>query len=302
MQPQVIICKDRAEWLEARKDGLGASDAAALLGLSPWKTNVQLWEEKCGLVIPEDIGDKPYVRYGNDAEPLLRSFFALDHPEYRVSFTPYKIIKHQDLPFITCTPDGELEETATGRLGGLEIKTTEILSSTGWTHWKGRIPTEYYAQVCQQMLAAGWQFVELLAQIKYTTAEGEDRKETRHYKIERADAEDDIACAHAQHLLEHLARGRRADEADVVEEVAEVEIEVGGQRSGRAHADDIDVLGLQDGLYTGGHLPPVERFGGEADGVDIALQHAGHDVLIAEAVVRGLNALHRGEARAHHFL
>ena len=89
--------------------------------------------------------------------------------------------------------DGEMEETATGRLGGLEIKTTEILSSTGWTHWKGRIPTEYYAQVCQQMLAAGWQFVELLAQIKYTTAEGEDRKETRHYKIERADAEDDIA-------------------------------------------------------------------------------------------------------------
>ena len=171
MQPQVIICKDRAEWLEARKDGLGASDAAALLGLSPWKTNVQLWEEKCGLVIPEDIGDKPYVRYGNDAEPLLRSFFALDHPEYRVSFTPYKIIKHQDLPFITCTPDGELEEIATGRLGGLEIKTTEILSSTGWTHWKGRIPTEYYAQVCQQMLATGWQFVELLAQIKYTTAE-----------------------------------------------------------------------------------------------------------------------------------
>lgn len=81
-----------------------------------------------------------------------------------MSFTPYKIIKHQDLPFITCTPDGELEETATGRLGGLEIKTTEILSSTGWTHWKGRIPTEYYAQVCQQMLAAGWQFVELLAQ------------------------------------------------------------------------------------------------------------------------------------------
>ena len=48
--------------------------------------------------------------------------------------------------------------------------------------------------------------------------------------------------------------------------------------------------------------PPVERFGGEADGVDVALQHAGHHVLIAEAVVRGLNALHRGEARAHHFL
>lgn len=230
MTPQVVICKDRAEWLEERKEGLGASDAAALLGLSPWKTNVQLWEEKCGLVIPEDIGDKPYVKYGNDAEPLLRSFFALDHPEYRVSFTPYKIIKHQDLPFITCTPDGELEEIATGRKGGLEIKTTEILSSTGWSRWKGCIPDEYYAQVCQQMLAAEWQFVELLVQIKYKVYgapgaaqrsgctgsrrnsgvhepcptgqgeqygacddDGEDRKEVRHYKIERAEAEEDIA-------------------------------------------------------------------------------------------------------------
>ena len=38
--------------------------------------------------------------------------------------------------------------------------------------------------------AAGWQFLTL-AQIKYTTAEGEEK--TRHYKIERADAEDDIA-------------------------------------------------------------------------------------------------------------
>ncbi len=201
MQPTVIICADRMEWLEARRKGLGASDTAALLGLSDWKTNVQLWEEKVGRILPEDIGDKPYVRYGNDAEPLLRAFFALDHSEYRVSFTPYKIIKHQDLPFITCTPDGELEEVATGRRGGLEIKTTEIRSSFGWSRWKDRIPTEYYAQVCQQMLAADWQFVELLVQIKYTTAEGEDRKEVRHYKIERADAEDDIAVIRQEAIL-----------------------------------------------------------------------------------------------------
>ena len=192
MEPLVVICKDRAEWLEARKDGLGASDASAVLGISPWKTNVQLWEEKTGLVVPEDIGDNPFVKYGNDAEPLLRQFFALDHPEYRVSFTPYKIIKNAELPFITCTPDGELEEIATGRRGGLEIKTTEINSSTGWLRWKDRIPDEYYAQVCQQMLAAEWQFVELLVQIKYTTADGEDRKEVRHYKIERTDALEDI--------------------------------------------------------------------------------------------------------------
>ena len=192
MTPRVTICKDRTEWLEARKEGLGASDASALLGISPWKTNVQLWEEKTGLTVPEDIGDKPQVKYGNDAEPLLRAFFALDHPEYGLAFTPFKIIRHEKYPFITCTPDGELLEAGTDRRGGLEIKTTEIMSSSGWSRWKDRIPDEYYAQVCHQMLAAGWEFVELLAQIKYTTAAGEDRKEVRHYKIERADCLEDI--------------------------------------------------------------------------------------------------------------
>ena len=189
----VMACKDRGEWLEARKFGLGASDAASVLGMSPWKSNVQLWEEKTGRVVPEDIGGKPYVKYGNDAEPLLRALFALDHPEYGVSFTPFKIVKNPDMPFITCTPDGELLELETGRRGGLEIKTTEIRSSMEWRQWDGRIPDYYYTQVCHQMLAAGWEFVELLAQIKYTTAAGEDRKETRHYKIEQDDAKEDIA-------------------------------------------------------------------------------------------------------------
>lgn len=211
MTPQVTICKDRAEWLEARKGGLGASDASAFLGISPWKNNVQLWEEKTGLVSPEDIGDKPQVKYGNDAEPLLRAFFALDHPEYGLSFTPFKIIRNEKRPYITCTPDGELLEKTTGRRGGLEIKTTEILSASGWSRWKGRIPDEYYAQVCHQMSAAGWEFVELLAQIKYTTADGEDRKETRHYKIERADCLEDIELVEqsADLFWRHVTEGRR---------------------------------------------------------------------------------------------
>lgn len=210
-EPLVTICADRAEWLEARKDGLGASDAGAYLGISPWKTNVRLWEEKTGAVAPEDIGDKPAVRYGNDAEPLLRAFFALDHPEYSVEFTPFKIIRRADMPFLSCTPDGELTEIATGRRGGLEIKTTEIRSSSDWRRWDGRIPDDYYAQVCHQMLVAGWQFVELLVQIKHATAKGEDRKEVRHYKIERADCTDDLEMiATASRVFWDCVRSRKA--------------------------------------------------------------------------------------------
>ena len=73
------------EWLVNRK-GIGGSDASAILGLNPYKTNQELWMEKKGQMSPVDISDKPYVKYGNDAEPLLRALFALDYPEYKVEY------------------------------------------------------------------------------------------------------------------------------------------------------------------------------------------------------------------------
>lgn len=191
----VLIPKSHSEWLEARSKGLGASEAASFLGMSKWKTNVELFEEKTGRRKPEDIGHKPYVQYGHDAEPHIRALFALDHPELRVTYeSPYKMIFSDELPFLFATPDGELEEIATGRHGGLEIKTTEIMNPRQWADWKDRIPDQYYCQVCHQMLATGWDFVWLRAQIKWTTREGDRRIDTRDYLIERVDALDDIAA------------------------------------------------------------------------------------------------------------
>lgn len=38
----------RDEWLEVRKHGIGSSDAAAALGLNPYKSQLELWMEKTG--------------------------------------------------------------------------------------------------------------------------------------------------------------------------------------------------------------------------------------------------------------
>ena len=38
---------------------------------------------KPGKRMPEDISDKPYVKYGTEAEPLIRRLFSLDYPEYK---------------------------------------------------------------------------------------------------------------------------------------------------------------------------------------------------------------------------
>lgn len=190
----VVIPATHEEWLRERRNGIGASDAGSIIGVNPWKTNVQLWAEKTGQRQPEDISDKPQVKYGHDAETHLRALFALDHPELRMTYeSPYKIIRNDEYPFIFCTPDGELEDEA-GRHGGLEIKTTEIMNGNQWNEWKDRIPDQYYTQVLWQMLATGWEFVYLCAQIKYTTRNREKRKETREYRIDRIDVLEDITC------------------------------------------------------------------------------------------------------------
>lgn len=189
----IVLPRTHEEWIQERKKGLGASDAGTIIGVNKWKSNVELWKEKVGLREPEDIGDKPYVKYGHDAEPHLRALFALDHPELLVTYeSPYKMIFSDEFPFIFATPDGELEEIATGRRGGLEVKTTEILNSRQWAEWDGRIPQQYYAQVCHQMLAADWEFVYVLVQIKWTTREGELRKMIKEYRIERSEVLEDI--------------------------------------------------------------------------------------------------------------
>lgn len=42
----ISLDQDSSEWLAWRDTGLGSSDAASILGLSPWKTRRELWEEK----------------------------------------------------------------------------------------------------------------------------------------------------------------------------------------------------------------------------------------------------------------
>ena len=189
----ILLPSTHEEWLQARKRGIGASDAGTIIGVNKWKTNVELWKEKVGLREPEDISHKSYVQYGHDAEPHLRALFALDHPELRVTYeSPYKMIFSDELPFIFATPDGELEELATGRKGGLEVKTTEIMNPKQWAEWKGRIPDQYFSQVCHQFLATGWDFIILLAQIKWTNREGEKMKMIKEYPIERIEVLDSI--------------------------------------------------------------------------------------------------------------
>lgn len=181
----------REEWLEERKKGIGGSDAATILGLNPYKTSIQLWEEKTGRKQAEDISDKPYVQYGTKAEDHLRELFKLDFPQYEVSHQENTIIKHPTYPFLFASLDGQLVDKETGELGVLEIKTSEILRSMQKEKWKEKIPDNYYCQVLHYLNVTGYSFAVLKAQLRYDY-NGDIRLETKHYTIKRQEVEEDI--------------------------------------------------------------------------------------------------------------
>ena len=66
------------EWLRWRKDGVTASDCAALFGQSRFKTRWQLWAEKSGLRAEDDPEGNPYVRRGQAFEHMLRELVVAD--------------------------------------------------------------------------------------------------------------------------------------------------------------------------------------------------------------------------------
>lgn len=181
----------REKWLEERKKGIGGSDAATILGLNPYKDNIKLWEEKTGRRQAEDISEKEYVKYGTNAEDLLRELFKLDYPKYEVRHDENTIIKHPKYPFLFASLDGTLIDKETGEMGILEIKTTNILQSMQKEKWKEKIPDNYYCQVLHYLNVTGYSFVILKAQLKYDF-DGEIKLDTRHYKILKEEVADDM--------------------------------------------------------------------------------------------------------------
>lgn len=187
---------DRKSWLAARQQGLGGSDAGAAIGANKYKLNVDLWREKTGLIEPEDIGDKPAVKFGKQAEQHIRELFKLEHPEYAVDYHEFYMYLNDSRPFIFATLDGELTDED-GRRGVLEIKTATIQTPSQWDEWfdgeNPRIPDSYYAQILHQLAATGWEYVILVAYIRVAYAtEGSAKARIFERRVERADVEADI--------------------------------------------------------------------------------------------------------------
>lgn len=181
---------NREEWLAARRKSIGASEVAAAIGMSSWMTQEKLWEIKTGRRNPDDLSNNSRVLFGQNAEGLIRDLYGLEHPEFDIEYHPYRVYFREETPFLTATLDGELIRIEDGIKGIYEGKTAEVAKKVQWENWNGKIPNNYYIQLCQQLWCAGedYQFSILNAKLKKRNGDSE----LRSYEFKREDMEEDI--------------------------------------------------------------------------------------------------------------
>lgn len=141
------------EQLHMRMTGIGASEAAAACGMSPWKQTVELYLQKIGEAKP--IEENRDLMFGRFMEAGGISYWSAMRG-IDVKY-PLPTIRHPEYPFILATGDAQIDAGH-----GLEFKTME------WWRWRQMaeagiedVAPEYVMQAQHQMLVMGWEKVTL---------------------------------------------------------------------------------------------------------------------------------------------
>lgn len=144
---------DRETWLAERRKGIGGSDVGPIMGLSPHRTAVEIFQDKRGLLPEEPETDE--MRWGKTLEPVIRQAYT-DRTGLAVllpdSPTP---LKHPQNPFMLANLDGFTE---TGRI--FEAKTS--FSAQRWgMEGTDDVPAEYLFQVQHYMAVTGYPVADI---------------------------------------------------------------------------------------------------------------------------------------------
>ena len=144
MKPIIIKPKDHAEWLAEREKGIGASDVAAILGLSPWETPFSLWLKKTHRVEPEPENEAMLM--GHLLEEVVVKRWEMETGEKAIKASAADIIYvHPEHDFLRATPDRVIR----GRKKILECKTTVTQIDPD------DLPIHWVTQVIYQMYVTG---------------------------------------------------------------------------------------------------------------------------------------------------
>lgn len=185
----LIRCEDNDGWLDQRKHGIGGSDVAAIMGLSPWRTPAEVWLEKTGRAEPEDLSDRPHVQRGVDLEAFVGGKFHEKHRTY-ITRRVNAICQSIERPWAQASLDYEVSEGKSNGASGYEWGVLEIKTSRNDADWADGIPVYYMTQVQHYLSVTGRKYAWVAVQF-----DSDWLWEYREYRIERD--EEDIAAINA---------------------------------------------------------------------------------------------------------
>jgi len=133
------------EWLEFRRSKIGASMAAAILGIDPWTSPLQLWEQ---IVLQKEKKSTYAMQRGKNLEQKARDWLSnMMNTAYRP-----EVIQSLEYPDLIASLDAFCE------LPDGNVAIAEIKAPNQKTHQEaidGKIPQHYVAQMQHQMMVAG---------------------------------------------------------------------------------------------------------------------------------------------------
>lgn len=139
---------EREEWLRQRRRGIGGSDAAAILGLHPFSSPVEVWAEKTGRTREQPENEAMWL--GRAMEEHVAQRFA---QESGVKIARRNaILQHPNYPWMLANIDRRI----VGERAGLEVKTTSPWNKTRFD--RGDIPAHYYIQCMHYLAVTGWDY------------------------------------------------------------------------------------------------------------------------------------------------
>ena len=148
----------RDEWLTVRRQGIGSSDAAAAVGLNPYKSQLQLWMEKTGrdgaLPVVDPNDDQSPMYWGTLLEPIVAAHYTRrsGHRVRRVN----AVLQHPEHSWMLANIDREVVGASDVQI--LECKTAGI---HGARLWRDGVPEYVQLQVMHQLAVTGKQAADV---------------------------------------------------------------------------------------------------------------------------------------------
>lgn len=144
-KPEVVVDTEnlsREDWLGFRRLGIGGSDAAAIMGVSPFCTKRDLYYDKRGITPAMDEEESNWVakEVGHRLEDLVAEIFS-KKTGFRV-FPVRKMFRHPLYPFMLADVDFFIDFGG-GTYGILECKTTNYNCQDKWANNSTPVNYEY---------------------------------------------------------------------------------------------------------------------------------------------------------------